>query len=194
MGRDAERRVARRRPTHHTGGRAADRRRQSRGREAWWGTPGSVDSSGGRSTHHWGSGRRAPHGTSAHAGTSRSTMPGTPALPSLLRGPGLGLGLELVERLLRSIGHHWLLTVELLLGEVVHNLPHACLTAHAHDAESLTLPIGSVFIELDLEEVRYPKVLDVVLDVLVCCPPSQVPDIELPLPSLLAPAGLAARI
>ena len=110
------------------------------------------------------------------------------SLTSLLRRPGLGLGLELVQSLFGGVSHHRLLAMELLLGEVVHYLPHACLTPHADHAEALALAIGSVFVELDLEEVSDPEILDIVLYVLVCCPPGQIPDVQLPLSSVLTPA------
>jgi len=190
MGRNAGRRVARRRPAHHTWGRASDRRRQSRGRETGGRPTGSVHrSSGGWASHHGGARGRASHrAPSAHAWSSGSRVSGTAALASLLRRPGLGLRLELMERLFGGVGHNRLLAVKLLLGEVVHHLPHARLAAHADHTEAFALPIGSVFIELNFEEVRDPEVLDIILDVLVCCPPCQVSNVQLPLPSVLAPA------
>lgn len=115
-------------------------------------------------------------------------MSRTTALASLLWRPSLRLRLELMERLFCGIGHNWLLAMKLLLGKVVHHLPHARLAPHAYDTEAFTLPIGSIFVELNFEEVRDPKVLDIVLDVLVCGPPSQVSNVQLPLPSILASA------
>jgi len=99
-----------------------------------------------------------------------------------------------VKRLLGGVGHHRLLAVQLLLGEVVHHLPHAGLAAHAHAAESLALAIGPVLVELDLEKVGHAQVLHVVLDVLVCGPPGQVPDVKLPLLPVLTPVRVSGAV
>ena len=58
-----------------------------------------------------------------------------------------------MERLLGGVGHHWLLTVQLLLGEVLHHLLGAGLAAQTDTTESLALTIGSVLVELHLQEV-----------------------------------------
>jgi len=110
--------------------------------------------------------------------------PRTTSLSSLLRRPGLGLSLELVEGLLGGVGYHRVLPVQLLLGHVVHHLPHAGLTTQTDTTEPLTLPIGSVLVELDLYEVGHGQVLHTVLDVLVSGPPGEVSNIELPPPAL----------
>lgn len=180
MGRNTRRRMTRGWPSNGTWRRASDRRRQSRGRETRRRTTGSVHrSSRGWSAHHRCPRGRSSHGPpSAHAWTSGSRVSGpSSALASLLRRPGLGLGLELVKSLFCGVGHNRLLTMELLLGEVVHHLPHARLAAHADYTEALALAISSIFVELHLKEVSDPEVLDIVLNVLVCCPPSQVPDV-----------------
>ena len=90
-----------------------------------------------------------------------------------------------MQGLLGGVGDHRLLTVQLLLGEVVHHLPHAGLASHAHTTESFALSIGSVLVKLDLQEVRDSQVLNIVLDVLVCCPPGQVANVQLPFLAIL---------
>lgn len=55
-----------------------------------------------------------------------------------------------MQSLLGGVCYNWLLPVELLLGKIVHNFPHACLTPHADTTEAFALTIGSVLIELDL--------------------------------------------
>ena len=72
-----------------------------------------------------------------------------------------------MQGLFGGVGDHGLLAVQLLLGEVVHHLPHAGLASHAHTTESFALSIGSVLIKLDLQEVRDSQVLNIVLDVLI---------------------------
>jgi len=71
--------------------------------------------------------------------------------------------------------------MKLLLGKIVHNFPHACLTSHADAAEAFALTVGSVLVELDLQEVSHSEVLDIVLYILVSGPPGQVADVQLPL-------------
>jgi len=93
-----------------------------------------------------------------------------------------------MECLFCGIGHYWLLTVKLLFAKVVHHLSHTRLAAHTYNTEALALSIGSVFVELHFEEIGDSEILNIVLNVLICCPPSQVPNVQLPLPSILATA------
>ena len=86
-----------------------------------------------------------------------------------------------MESLLGGVRHHGLLAVQLLLGQIVHHFPHARLAPHTDAAEALALAVGSVLVELHFQEVSHPEALDIVLDVLVCGPPGQVPDVQLPL-------------
>ena len=85
-----------------------------------------------------------------------------------------------MQRLLGGVGDHWLLAVQLLLGKVVHHLPHAGLAPHAHATKSFTLSIGSVLVKFDLQKVRNSQVLNIVLNILVCCPPGQISNVQLP--------------
>lgn len=71
--------------------------------------------------------------------------------------------------------------MELLLRKIVHNFPHASLTSHADAAEAFALTVGSVLVELDLQKVSHPEVLDIVLYILISGPPCQISDVQLPL-------------
>lgn len=125
-----------------------------------------------RGSSHW--------RTSAHRRVARRRAPRTSTLSCLLRWPSLRLCFKLVKCLLGCVCHYRVLPVQLLLWHVVHHLPHASLATQADTTEPLALPIGSVLIELDLYEVGHRQVLHTVLDVLVCGPPGQVTNIQLP--------------
>ena len=84
-----------------------------------------------------------------------------------------------MQGLLRGVGDDRVLAVDLFLGQQLHHLPHARIAAHGDAAKALALTVGSVFVELDLDKVPDAEVLDVVLDVLIRCPPRQVADVEL---------------
>jgi len=114
-------------------------------------------------------------------------------LTCLLGRSSLGLRLKLMQRLLGGVSHHRLLTVQLLLGEVVHHLPHAGLATHAHATKSFTLSIGSVLVKFDLQKVRNSQVLNIVLNILVCCPPGQISNVQLPLFPILTSSSTAVH-
>ena len=72
------------------------------------------------------------------------------------------------------MGHHRVLTVNLPLGQDLHQLLDAALASNGDAAEAFALTVGAVFVELDLDKVRYSNVVDRVLDVLIFGPPGQV--------------------
>ena len=101
-------------------------------------------------------------------------------------GPRLRLGLELEQRLLRGVGDHRRLPVQLLLRQLLDDHPGGGLGAEGDAAEPLALPVDPVLVELDLEEVGDAHRLHGVLDVLVGRPPGEVADVHL----VLAPGVL----
>ena len=123
--------------------------------------------------------------------------------------PGLGLGLEVDQGLLRGVHDHRGLSVELLLGELVDEGVDGGRGSQRHAAEALRLAVGAVLIELDLEEVADSYGCDGILDVLrkgmemcgvrllqigvtlpmwfpylIRCPPRQIPHICLMSPDI----------
>ena len=80
-----------------------------------------------------------------------------------------------MQGLLRGVGHHRVLTVNLPLGQDLHQLLDATLASNGDAAEAFALTVGAVLVELDLDKVGHSDVVDRVLDVLVCGPPGQVP-------------------
>ena len=167
---------------------------------------GPVD---GGSREGWRAMRRtsAHRRRTTHGGTPSSTskisssgraisgaIPGSTSLTSTLWGPGLALGFKLVQGLLGGVGDHRVLSVQLLLWQHVHHLPHARFAAKTDTAKALALPIRSIFIELHLDEVRDAKVDNAILDVLVSGPPGQVANVQLPPPPLLSAAATALTV
>lgn len=166
-----------------TAGETVARRRTAvEGRSSGWGTTwvaGGRSSNARRRTSHrrshvW---MRAGRGPAWMAGWGSSRRV---SLPTLLGRPRLGLSLELMQGLLRGVRNHRVLSVHLFLGKLIHHLSHAALASKAHAAEAFALSVRSVLVELDLDEVGNAQVLDRVCDVLVRCPPGQVPDVQLP--------------
>lgn len=75
------------------------------------------------------------------------------SLATLLGWPSLGLGLELMQGLLRGVRYHRVLTVHLFLRKLIHHLSHATLASKANAAEAFALSVRSVLIEFDFYEV-----------------------------------------
>ena len=83
------------------------------------------------------------------------------------------------KRYLGGVGDFRLLPVELLFGQVFHDVSERGLRPDGDAAESLGLSVGPVLVELDLQKVGDSKAGHAVGDVRVRRPPCQVADVNL---------------